>query len=281
MGSGLREGALRARNGVRRARFELWVAQLRAQLLVRGGRLIVDAPHGVEFDEPPQLRIKSGGGDGDGTFTLRVGRRVTFGRGIELEIWAGATNVLELGDYAFVMNNAQLSLRGGAIRMAEHASIRTGSVVKSEGELTLGRYAGVSNYCVVHCCDRITFEDYAGTADRVTIADSEKLIDGGDTYFLDQPLATSPVHIGRNTFIASNAVVTAGTRIGPNAVVGANAVLTGKSYAGGWIIGGIPAKPLRALPVTQAAIEAAEAAAAAEAVAAATGAVTIEAPPAA
>lgn len=252
MGKGVRGYALAARGSVRRARFEAWIARLRADLRIHGARLIVDAPHGLVFDDPPFLRIKRGGAEGDATFTLRVGRGVTFGRGVELEIWAGGTNVLELGDHAFVMDHAHVSLRGGSIRLGPHASIRTSSIVKSEGELSLGLYCGVSYFCVVHCAERIELHDYAGAADRVTIVDSEKLIDGGDTYFLEQPLSTKPVVVERNTFIASNAVLTAGTHIGPNSVVGANAVLTGKEYPGGWIIGGIPAKPIRPLPVTEA-----------------------------
>ena len=249
----LRGAVVRGRDALKRARFEAWVAKLRVQLAAHGAKLIVDAPHGVTFDEPPFLRVhRKGGVDGDATLTLRIGKGVTFGRGVELEIWADGTNVLELGDYAFVMDYAHVSLRNGAIRMGPHASIRTGSIVKSEGELTMGDYAGVSYYCVVHCAERITFEDYAGCADRVSVVDSEKLIDGSDTYFLEQPLKTEPILLERNVFVASNAVVTAGTRIGRNAVVGANAVLTGKSYPAGWIIGGIPAKPIRPLPAEEA-----------------------------
>lgn len=249
---GVRSAALSARQAWRRARFEAWIAHLRVQLAIHGARLVVDAPHGLTFDDPPFLRVKSGGAEGDATFTLRIGKGVTIGRGVELEIWAGGTNAWELGDYAFVMDHAHVSFRGGSIRMGPHASIRTSSIVKSEGDLSLGAYAGISFFCVVHCAERIELHDYAGAADRVTIVDSEKVIDGSDVYFLEQPLATKPVVIERNTFIASNAVLTAGTHIGPNAVVGANAVLTGKSYPGGWIIGGIPAKPIRPLPATEA-----------------------------
>jgi acetyltransferase-like isoleucine patch superfamily enzyme len=242
--------AVTARESWRRARFEAWVARLRLELKLHGARLIVDAPHGLVFDEPPFLRIHRLG-EGDATFTLRIGRGVTFGRGVELEIWAGGTNLLELGDHAFVMDHAHVSLRDGSIRMGPHASIRTSSVVKSEGDLSFGCYAGVSYFCVVHCAERIELHDYAGAADRVTIVDSEKMIDGSDTYFLRQPLKKAPVVLERNVFLASNVVVTSGTHIGANSVVGANAVLTGKSYPAGWLIGGIPAKPLRALPATE------------------------------
>ncbi|MCW3010980.1 MAG: putative nodulation protein [Solirubrobacterales bacterium] len=237
------------RDTVRRARFELWVARLRAELAARGARLVLDAPHGLAFDEMPALRIERFG-EGDGTLTLRIGEHVRFGRRVTLEVWAGGTNVLELGERSFVLDDAQLSLRGGALRLGPHASIRTRCLVKTAGEARFGRYAGLSTGSVMHCAEEIVFEDYAGTAERATVVDSSKAIDGGDTYFLDQPLLTAPIHIGRNTFIAANVVITAGTRIGANAVVGANSVLSGKEYPGGWIIAGAPAKPVKPLPLT-------------------------------
>ena len=244
-----RAAAARVRAGYRTARFQAWVTRLRAELAARGAKLIIDAPHGAVLTDLPHLRI-TGTGDGDRTFTLRIGKGVTFGRNVEIELWAGGTNVLELGDYSFIMDMVHLSLRSGAIRLGPHASFRTGSIAKSEGEIVLGRYAGLSFGGIMHCAERIELKDYAGGADRVTIVDSEKAIDGSDTYFLEQPLRTSPVIIESNVFLASNVVVTAGSRIGKNAVVAAGAVLTGKEYPGGWIIGGIPGKPIRELPVS-------------------------------
>lgn len=240
--------ARRGRDAYRRARFQAWVARLRGELALRGAKLILDAPHPVVMTGLPHLKIVAGGG-GDSTFTLRIGEKVSFGRDVEIELWAQGTNVLELGDRSFIMDNVHISLRNGAIRLGPHASLRTQSIAKSEGEIIFGRYAGLSYGGIIHCAQHIELKDYAGGADRVTIVDSEKAIDGSDTYFLEQPLKTSPVIIERNTFLASNVVVTAGSRIGPNAVVAAGAVLTGKEYPGGWIIGGIPAKPLRELPV--------------------------------
>ena len=247
-----RVAATRARWAWRDVRFQAWIARLRAELAARGARLIVDAPHGVVMDGLPHLRIVNKG-EGTRTLTLRIGPGVTLGRGIELEVWAGGTNMLELDDHAFIMDSVHISLRNGAIRLGPHASLRTHSIAKSEGELVFGRYAGLSFGGILHCAERIELHDYAGGADRVTIVDSEKAIDGSDTYFLEQPLRTAPVIIESNVFLASNVVVTAGTRIGKNAVVGAGAVLTGKEYPGGWIIGGIPAKPIKALAATEAA----------------------------
>jgi acetyltransferase-like isoleucine patch superfamily enzyme len=58
------------------------------------------------------------------------------------------------------------------------------------------------------------------------------------------------VTIDRNVFVAAGAVITAGSHVGRNSTVAANAVLTGGDYPPGWVIGGAPARPLKALAGT-------------------------------
>jgi 2,3,4,5-tetrahydropyridine-2-carboxylate N-succinyltransferase/tetrahydrodipicolinate N-acetyltransferase len=64
---------------------------------------------------------------------------------------------------------------------------------------------------------------------------------------MDQPVHADEVVLGRNVFCATNAVVLRGTRIGANSVVAAGAVVTGGEHPSGWLIGGVPAKPLKSL----------------------------------
>jgi len=52
---------------------------------------------GAHFHELPSVKVLPYGG-GAGTFALRVGRHVHLGRGLILEIWAGAQTAVELGD---------------------------------------------------------------------------------------------------------------------------------------------------------------------------------------
>lgn len=91
-------------------------------------------------------------------------------------------------------------------------------------------------------------EDLVGLAERVTVVDSAHRVDGSDVDWRDQPVDSAPVVIGRNSTIFANAVLLHGTRLGRNTAVAANAVVNGGEYPAGWLLGGIPAKPIKALP---------------------------------
>ena len=229
-----------------RLRFRVWIAMLGLRLRRRGGRLIVDAPHGARMGSMPSVEIEPFG-DGDATFTLRLGRGVKLGRATHIDIHALGTNVLEMDDGAYLMHGVRLQLRGGAIRMAEHVNVRDGAVLKTEGELILGREVPVSYGATIHCVERVELADRSGLAERVTVADSDHTHHGDDRYFLAAPLKIGPVHIGPNVFVCANAVITRGARIGANSVVAAGAVVGEGEYPEGWLIAGIPARPLREL----------------------------------
>jgi acetyltransferase-like isoleucine patch superfamily enzyme len=217
------------------------------ELRRRGGRLELDAPHGIAFDAPPELKIVMRG-EGDGTFTLRAGRNVSIGRHVLLEVYATGTNVLDLGDDSYILDGVRVMLRSGRIVLGARSNLRDYVQVKSEGDLILGEEVSVCYGSVLHCTQRIELHDLVGTGERVTMIDSEKRHDGSDTHFLRQPLRVEPVVVERNTFIAANAVITHGSRVGRNAVIGAGAVLTGGDYPGGHIIAGAPARAVKALP---------------------------------
>ena len=153
---------------------------------MRGGSLEVETRGEVILEGLPRLRVSSDG-NGGGTTRLVFGDGVRIGRDVELSLWAKVDNVLEMDDRAFLMDDVRLWLHGGTVRMAPHASLRIGCIVKVHGELILGRRAGISPYGIVHCDERIEFEDFAGTAERVTIVDSDKVLDGGETDFADRP----------------------------------------------------------------------------------------------
>jgi acetyltransferase-like isoleucine patch superfamily enzyme len=235
------------RDTAKRARFLAWAARLDFELRRRGGRLVLDAPHGLSFDAPPHLKIVMRG-EGDGTLTLRVGRNVSIGRNVLLEVYARGTNLLDLGDDSYILDGVRVMLRSGRIVLGPRSNLRDYVQVKSEGALILGDEVSVCYGSVVHCTERIELHDLVGTGERVTMIDSEKRHDGSDMHFLRQPLRVEPVVIERNTFIAANAVITHGTHVGRNAVIGAGAVLTGGDYPGGHIIAGAPAKAVKALP---------------------------------
>lgn len=234
-------------NGLRhRLRFAVWAAGLRLRLRRHGARLELHAPHGARFAARPRARVH-GLGAGEATFTLRLGRGVDLGSALTLELWAGATNRLEIGDGVYFLSNSRIELRGGSIRLGAHASVRDGAVLKSDGDLVVGDEVPISFGCVVACTREIRIDRFAGLAERVTVIDSDHSHDGSGTPFLRQPVRADAVHIGSNTFVAANAIVLRGARIGSNAVVGAASVVRGGHHDGGWLHAGNPARPVRPL----------------------------------
>ncbi|MGI8623013.1 MAG: acyltransferase [Solirubrobacteraceae bacterium] len=229
-----------------RARFAAWTALLRAQLRRRGARLVVEAPHGARLDGFPAVRVEALG-TGSATFWLRLGRGVSLCRATQLDVWAGGTNVLELGDGVYLQHGVRLQLRGGTIVLGAHTHVRDGAVLKSSGVLRVGEEVTVSFDDVLACTQSIEIGDLVGLGERVTITDSDHTHDGSDTHYLRQPLRVAPVRLGRNVLVSANAAVLRGADVGANAVVAAGAVVGGGKYPAGWLLAGAPARPVRAL----------------------------------
>jgi acetyltransferase-like isoleucine patch superfamily enzyme len=238
--------ARRGRSAWQRARARGWAARLDLELRRRGGRLVLEGWDGLELDSVPRIRAVMAGA-GDATLTLRIAPGVSLGRDVHIEVWAKGTNVLEIGEGAIVHDGVRLILRGGSISIGPRTTVRDYSVLKSEGELSIGADAQVSYHSLVHCRERVSLADRVIMAERVTVVDSEKDRDGSDRPTVDGPLRVAAVVLERNVFVAAGAVIGHGSRVGKNATIGANAVLTGGDYPAGWVIVGAPAAAVRSL----------------------------------
>ncbi len=228
-----------------RARFELWAALLRAQLRRRGAALEIQGT--ARFRAAPRITVLALG-EGAARTTLRFAEGVSLGRGMELVVWAGGSNRLELGAGAYFQNGVRVELRGGSVELGHHTHVRDGAVLKSQGELVVGERVTVSFGDVLACTRRIEIGDLCGLGERVTVTDSDHTHDGSDAHYLGQPLRIAPVRLGRNVLVSANAVVLRGAAIGDNAVVAAGAVVGAGEHPGGQLLAGIPAsavKPLR------------------------------------
>jgi acetyltransferase-like isoleucine patch superfamily enzyme len=231
---------------LRRLRFRAWALRFQLALRRRGARLVLDAPVGARLEAAPQLELIEGG-DGDATFHLRVGRGVTIGSGVRIRVETGGTNVLELGDGTVLQDGVRLWLFGGRIAIGRRVILRDQAVLKTSGDLSLGELVRVGYSSVLHCHERVELAERVVLADQITLVDSDHVHDGSDTWFMKQPVRATPIHIARNTLVGANSVITRGVRLGKNAVVAAGAVVREGDYPDAWLVGGVPAKPIRPL----------------------------------
>ena len=233
----------RAISAVRHVRFRLWARTVDARLRRLGGRFILDAPQTPRYLGLPRVEIDEGGG----TLTLRVGRECKLGRDVVFDLAPRQDGTIELGDRVTLQNGVRLQPWGGAIRLGDGAQVRDNCELKSRGELVLAARVILGRHVTLHANERIELHTCVGLAERVTVMDSDHGFDGSDTFFMDQPVHSDPVVIEHNVFLGTNVVVLRGTTIGRNAVAAAGAVLTGGEYPAGWLVGGIPARPLKPL----------------------------------
>jgi acetyltransferase-like isoleucine patch superfamily enzyme len=98
----------------------------------------------------------------------------------------------------------------------------------------------------VHCADSVRIGDLTIIGEYSTIADSAHLRTPVDVP-IHHASRTAPVVIGSNIWIGAHAVITSGVTVGDQSFVAAGAVVT-QDVAPGWLVGGVPAKPLRELP---------------------------------
>jgi acetyltransferase-like isoleucine patch superfamily enzyme len=244
----VRSQARALRLAAERARFELWARRLDTRLRRCGGRLRLEAPHGAHFHELPLIEVHPYGA-GAGTTTLRFGRDVQLGRGLILDLWGGADNVLELADRATFKAGTRVHLRGGTLRLGADTTIRDACYFDASqgGEIVLGARVQFGSWVALHAVELVQLADNCAAGERVSIFDSDHRHDGSEVASYDQALAISPVVIGENTFLGANAFLLRGVRIGSNAMVAAAALLRPGEYPGGFLYAGSPARAVRAL----------------------------------
>jgi acetyltransferase-like isoleucine patch superfamily enzyme len=238
------------RDLLRTLRFRAWVLRCRLVARRHGARFVIDAPHGARFATMPLLVVAPyrPRGATQRVIELRLGRNVDLGRDTTIEFRPEGRNVLELGDHVVLRSGVRFVLLDGAVRLGAETRVRDGAMMKSAGDLRIGRRAIIGYDNALHCSTEMVLEDMVGLAERVSILDSDHGVDGSGVYHQDQPILRDPVRIGSNVLVGANVVILRGARLGCNAAVAAGAVIRAGDYPEGWILGGVPARPLKALP---------------------------------
>ena len=197
---------------------ELFVVRLKTLAMAVGANVEVDLADDVQFDGQPKLEIY------DQTWNqLRVGPGTRFGDGV------------------------RLSFRGGSFEIGADCEIRRLGTYQITGRARLGDGVAMSTGLVFHCAESVEIGDLSMIGEYSTVIDSRHLRTppGIPVHHASQ---SKPLVIGRNVWVGAHAVITAGITVGDQAFVGAGAVVT-KDVPAGWLVGGVPARPLRELSV--------------------------------
>lgn len=164
---------------------------------------------------------------------------------IEIQVWDRTWNRLRIGPGTRIGDGVQFSFRGGTFDVGEGVEMRRLGTYQIGGELTLCDRTGMSLGVVIHCAESVRIGELSIAGEYVTILDSAhpRTAPGVAVHHVAE---SKPVVIGSNVMLGAHSVVTHGVTIGDQAFVGAAAVVT-RDVPAGWLVAGVPAKPIRDL----------------------------------
>jgi acetyltransferase-like isoleucine patch superfamily enzyme len=191
-------------------------------------------------------------------FGYQIGRKVRIGFAL-LDCLH-----LSVGDHSSISHGA-LFLRCGAVRIGSHVNIGPCNIFRGGESIELGDYCQLlrlnainaipDNDCVN--APRSTFELGYGSVvtaehridftDRVTIGRCTTIAGRNSSIWTHNRRTGCMVVIGDFCYLGSEVRVAPGVRIGDCCIVGLGAVVTRGIIDSQWLIGGVPARPVRQL----------------------------------
>lgn len=183
---------------------------------VRIGLSIIDS-EGCEIGDDTRI----------GHFNVVIGvRRLTLGDHVRI----GHLNIIRGGDEVIFGRYAEL------IRMNEINSIPDPDVVNPvDSRITIGPGS------IITTGHKIDFTDRVEIGRRVIIGGRNSSL------WTHNRQRTKPISIGDFAYIGSEIRMAPGAAIPARCVVGIGSVIVGKVDGEGWLVGGVPAKPLKEL----------------------------------
>jgi len=162
--------------------------------------------------------------------------RVTMGEGARighLTIVKGLS-LLSLGDHARLGNGNWVT---GWRASSQHFRVESDRA----SVLSIGRHSAVTNRHLVDCTDSVLIGEFS------TIAGwgSQILTHAIDLVACRQSCA--PVQIGDYCFVGTKSVILKGSVFPDKSVLAPGSVLAGETKAAGWLYGGVPARPIKAI----------------------------------
>ncbi|NDK16314.1 MAG: acyltransferase [Armatimonadetes bacterium CG_4_10_14_0_8_um_filter_66_14] len=112
------------------------------------------------------------------------------------------------------------------------------------GGLRLGDNCFIGDECMIDLADEVILADQVTLAERVTVLTHLNV--GYADHPLQEyfPAMSAPVRLEHGCFVGANATLLAGVTVGPRSFIAAGSVVT-QDVPAGYLVGGVPAKPLR------------------------------------
>jgi acetyltransferase-like isoleucine patch superfamily enzyme len=192
------------------------------------------------------IRLKTAAAAGRASVEVRIARDLDIAGQPQLEIYPETSNQVLIGSGVRIGDGVRISLRGGSFEVGDEAELRRLANYQVTGRLVVGRAVVLSHGVTVHCSQSVEIGDLTIVGEYTTITDSSHVRTPPDSA-IHHATESAPVRVGRNVWVGAHAVITPGVSVGDLAFVGAAAVVT-KDVAPGWLVGGVPAVPIRALP---------------------------------
>lgn len=137
-----------------------------------------------------------------------------------------------LWNKAFEVNGIPVIRGFRFIEFGHHVSINGGVYIQGSGGVKIGDYVTLSRGVTILTVGLDT-SNYSNLCMQPS-----------------RPHKLSSVEIGDGVWLASNCMVMPGVKIARGIIVGAGAVVTNNLDREGWLYGGIPARPIKALTVS-------------------------------
>lgn len=157
---------------------------------------------------------------------IKIGDRCEIREGCSLDARSGEGMSISIGSGSRIKDHVVFTAYGGKIIVGRNVLIGRCSTIFGHGGVSIGDNSMISPSSVIVSSNHLS------------------ILDG--TPFQDQGFTREPISIGENVWLGAHVCVLAGSRIGANAVVAAGSTVRG-DLAGGWVYGGLPAKPIRRL----------------------------------
>ena len=175
---------------------------------------------------------------------LRVAKDLYVEPGLRFQLAPGHA-LLEVGPRCRLLGGTVLRLRGELV-VGAGCELRQDMSINVKGRLELRGRNVIGKGAMLHADGLMVWEWGACMAEYGTVLDTHHSFDGSPVHMFDQPVVPMPITVGAASFIGSKASVMPGVVVGRGCVVGAGSVVT-KDVPDGWVVAGLPAKPLRRL----------------------------------